>query len=708
MKQLLIKKGSVFVGDIPAPIALPGTVLVRVEYSLVSTGTETSMIKSSGESLVTKAKNPTLFKMGMEAVKRNGPLKTLQMLRGMQDSFTAFGYSLSGVVTEVGTGVTEFKVGDRVACAGAGKANHAEYVSVPKNLVVAVPNNVSLEDAASTTLGSIALQGVRQADLRMGEIVVVIGGGLVGLLAVQMLKASGCIVLVSDTDPSRLKMARSFGADHTASPGELEKLVANLYGTHGVDATLITAATSSSAPLNQAMAITRKRGTVVIVGAIGMQLSRSPFYEKEINLKISCSYGPGRYDYGYEEQGIDYPYGFVRWTENRNMQAYLGLISQGKLSFQAMVAKVVEPEEAPAVYASLNDPENKNKPLAVLIRFQAKERKSGDTVLHLSPEKKSTVKGRIAVGMIGVGGFASDMHVPNIAALKDDFELYALSGRDGARLKNLAKRFGASVCTTDYKELLKDPHVDLVCICTRHNTHASLTIEALNAGKSVFVEKPLALSEEELVAVQKALSTSKGQLFVGFNRRFSPHAVAIKKALNNRLNPLMAYYRMNAGFIPASHWVQTEEGGGRLLGEACHIFDLFTYWTGSTPVEITVNSITPVNDEVLPSDNMTTTIRYADGSVCTLIYTAQGSTELAKESAELFFDRKSIVMTDYFQTTGYGTRLNLKTTTVDKGHVEEFLQVAKALRGEENSWDIAQIITATQVSLMANNQVKNS
>lgn len=709
MKQLLIKKGQVFVENIPAPSVQAGSLLVRVEYSLISTGTETTIIKSSGESLASKAKNPSLLKAGKEALKRHGVRKTLEMIRTMQDNFTAFGYSLAGTVVEVGKGVPDFKPGDRVTCAGAGKANHAEFVSVPKNLVCRIPETVSFEDAASTTVGSIALQGVRQAGPSVGENVAVIGAGLLGLITIQILKANGCTVLISDTDPKRLALAKELGADHTSSPGEFESLVANLFGSKGVDATIITAASASSGPLNQAMALTRKRGTVVVVGAVGLSMERSPFYEKEINLKISCSYGPGRYDPGYEEGGQDYPYGFVRWTENRNMQAYLQLLAEAKVDFSKLVSKIVDADDAPAVYAELNNPENKNKPLAVLIRFQGEEVKPEHSIsLSYPPTKKAPKTGRIKVGMIGVGGFATDMHLPNLQKLDDDFEIYAIANRGGTTAMNNARRYKASLCTTDYNELLQNDDIDLLMISTRHNSHAKLVVEGLKAGKAVFVEKPLALSEKELEEIRKTLQETKGQLFVGFNRRFSPHAVAIRQAVQARINPLMTYYRMNAGFLPPTHWTQTEEGGGRILGEACHIFDLFNYWTGSTPAEIIATPLKSKSAEVMASDNYTITLRYEDGSVCTLIYTAQGNGALSKEAAEIFFDRKSITMGDYQQTTGFGLSLNLKTKTVDKGHLEELRQIALAMRGESNTWDIDQIFSASAISLVANQIIQEN
>ncbi len=706
MQQLVIKKGIVSVSTVPAPQVEPGCVLVQTAYSLVSTGTESSIVKSSGESLITKAKDPNLLKLGMDAVKRNGLKKTLELVRGMSDNEVAFGYSNAGTVVAVGQGVTEFVIGDLVACAGAGKANHAEFVSVPKNLVAKVPKGVDLADAASTTLGAIALQGVRQADPKLGEVVAVVGAGLLGLLAVQMLVANGCTVVVSDNDPNRLKLAKQFGAAYTAKPDELAKVVANLTGTHGVDATLIYAATSSDAPVNQAMAITRKRGTVVIVGAVGMKLSRSPFYEKEINFKISCSYGPGRYDSVYEEQGLDYPYGFVRWTENRNMQAYLQLIASGRLKFAPMVEKTVPIEEAGAVYQQIVDPKVLEKPLAVLIKYE--EKVEPFKRLDLAAPAKAITKGPIKVGFIGVGGFITAMHLPNLKELGNDFTIHAFCDRASVQTKNLGVQYGAAYTTSDPEEIFKDKEIDLVMIGTRHNSHAELTIKALKANKSVFVEKPLALTEEELNDVVAAAKKSKGQLFAGFNRRFSPHNVAIRKALKDRVQPIMAYYRLNAPFLPTTHWTQTHEGGGRILGEACHIFDLFNYWTAANPVSITVNAITPVGTEVLSSDNSLTTITYDDGSVCSLIYTTQGSPDLEKEYAEIFTDRSSIILQDYRQTTGYSVKVNVKTATNDKGHTEEMRQVAKALRGESNGWNMDQIVMASRVSLIVNEQLRSS
>ncbi len=692
MKQVLSTASGTKVENVPAPYMSPNEILVQTHFSVISTGTETSGM-SSGNKQVNKVKKlvkevtqkPVQVVNAAKMLINDGWAKTyneIQKALGGGHGVPT-GYSLSGTVIEVGANVTDISPGDRVACAGAGKANHAEYVSVPRNLVVKIPSTVSFEDAASVTLGSIAMQGVRQANPQLGDTVAVIGLGLLGQITVQLLKANGCRVIGIDLDNHRLKIAEAAGADHLIngaqeSPVEIAK---ELTQNHGVDCTIIAAATASDAPLQQSMEMTRKKGTVVIVGAIGMNLQRSPFYQKEIDLKISCSYGPGRYDSDYEEKGIDYPYGYVRWTENRNMQAYLQLIAEQKLNFNKLVEKTYPIDQAANAYSDLVNAEQ--KPLAVLLSYpDATTTPPATTDLTTSIHVNQTHKknDQISLAVIGAGSFFQGMHYPNLQKLKKDFYLHTVWNRNGNKAKEAAKTLGFEDASTNYDEILKNPAIDSIMICTRHNTHGEMVIKAIEAGKSVFVEKPLAVNHEELSTIKKALQKNNAPLLTGFNRRFAPQIQKIKSLIPNpqSLTPLLINYRVNAGYLPAEHWTQTEEGAGRIIGEACHMFDIFNFFTESTPKNIHTAKITPGNNKFFPHDNVVTTITYENGAVCNLIYTALGDKTLPKERIEIFANGKAFLVDDF--KTG---------TSQDKGHHEELRQWGAFLKGQQENLPIS-------------------
>jgi predicted dehydrogenase/threonine dehydrogenase-like Zn-dependent dehydrogenase len=604
---------------------------------------------------------------------------------------------------QVGEGVTDVQPGDHVACAGSGVANHAEVVLVPRNLLVKVPEGCDLRDAASVTLGSIAMQGVRRADPRLGEVIAVIGLGLLGQLTVQLLKASGCRVIGLDLDVRRGKIAAQLGADHVLNPLEMdvENEVQHLTADHGVDATIITAASQSDAIVQQAMNLTRKKGRVVVVGAVGLGLRRSPLYEKEIDFLISCSYGPGRYDASYEQTGIDYPYAYVRWTENRNMQEYLRLIAEGKISLGQILEREYPVDRAQGAYELLQ--KAVEKPLGVLLTYPlGAERPQREKLGTKAVFAQKPASGKINVALIGAGSFAEAMHLPNLQKLSDLYHLRAVVDVVGSNARAAAEQFGADYASTDYQDILADDSVELVVITTRHSTHAPLAMAAARAGKAIFVEKPMALNQAELDALIAVLEETRVPFTVGFNRRFSPAARRAKEIIAGRQNPLMILYRMNAGYLPPDHWTQMAEGGGRIIGEACHIFDLFQYLVDAPVVEVDALAVVAQNTHILASDNFSATLRFEDGSIATLLYTALGSPNFGKEYMELYANGKVLVMDDYRELRVHGASAKgWGSKRQDKGHLEELLEFGKYLNGGDRPpITLESLQRTTQITLL--------
>lgn len=715
MKQVLVKRGKVQIENVPAPLLGDNHVLVEVAYSLISTGTEVTGVKRSGESLAKKAiHQPENVKKVLNVLKEKGIKKTLALVKRKIGATSPVGYSCSGIVIQVGKGVEGIKPGDRVACAGAGKANHAEIVLVPKNLVVKIPDGCSLKDAASVTLGSIAMQGVRRANSNLGETVAIIGLGLLGQITNQLLKSAGCRTIGFDLQKSRVELAKELGLNcgFVSSEVDIQKEVFNLTSGHGVDNTIITAsAPDNDVIVQQAMEITRKKGKVVVVGDVGLGVKRSPFYEKELDFLISTSYGPGRYDERYEEKGLDYPYAYVRWTERRNMEEYLKLIAEGKLNFGRLVNKIYPIEEAPQAYQALQEGD---RPLAVLLDYHLNEVDTGQklrTKVQASPVVKKKA-GLINVAVIGAGSFAKSVHLPNLQKLSKLYSIRAIVSATGSNAKETAKQFGASYCSTDYREVLVDDDVDMVMICTRHNLHADYSLKALKAGKNVFVEKPLCVTQEELDQISdfynSRLKTQDSRLpllMVGFNRRFSPAALRVKELIKDRQNPIIVNYRVNAGYIPLDHWVHTEEGGGRIIGEACHMFDLLHFFTEAEVKSIDFSSISPATEHVSSRDNFVATLKYTDGSVCTLIYTALGAAEVPKEYIEIYCDGKTLVIDDFKELRVYGGKAKGWKGTQDKGHLEELRVFARYARGEVQPLiDFDALVETSRVSLQVAGQ----
>jgi predicted dehydrogenase/threonine dehydrogenase-like Zn-dependent dehydrogenase len=692
MLQAIIRKGKVNAEDVPAPIVSRGSLLIKVVYSCISAGTEMSSVASSGKSIIRKALDqPEKVRKALNMIVSQGPRETLAKIQGKLEPGVPTGYSVSGVVLAIGEGVSGFAPGDAVAAAGAGIANHAEFVDVPANLVMKMPAGLSFREASTVTLGGIALQGVRRADLRIGEFCVVYGAGILGLLAAQMLQRSGARVIVIDLNDRRLEIAGSLGVELTINGGKEDavKVVNQYTGGFGADAVLFTAATGSSEPLSQSFQICKKKGKVVLVGVVGMSIKREDMYAKELDFIISTSYGPGRYDSNYEQKGLDYPYAYVRWTENRNMTEYLRLIKEGSVKLDKLIEGEFPITDVTEAFESLN---GASKPLMVLLSYGEPSTNPGVYTQHDRKVNISSAKATnntIRIALVGTGGFATGMHLPNIARLNDKYSLHAVVNRTGHKANAIARQYGAKYATTDVEEILNDREVDLVLICTRHDSHAQLTLKALRAGKNVFVEKPLATTREELEQIEDFYktpsATPKPLLFVGFNRRFSPYATEAKKHTDKRINPLFMHYRMNAGYIPLDSWVH--EDGGRIVGEACHIIDLMTFFTGSRIRSISAEELTPANEKISSADNKSIILKYEDGSVGTLEYFAIGSRDLSKEHMELHFDEKSIVMDDYKSLKGYGVSVKDPATPVsEKGQLEELHVLYHALKKGE--WPI--------------------
>jgi len=709
VKQVLIKQGQVVVEDIPAPQVEPGFLLVRVKFSSISAGTEMSGLKSASQPLWKRAlKNPKAVKSTMEMAATRGLTHTRNVIQGKLSEGNPTGYSASGIVLEVGDGIENLQPGDRVACAGAQCAHHAEIICVPRNLTVPLPKDLSLPVASTVTLGAIALQGVRRAQPTLGETFAVIGLGILGQLTTQMLRANGCRVIGADLDASRIELAKSLGMDFSLSPEENNEHILRLTDGEGVDGVIITAASPSDEVISNAFKMCRKKGRVVLVGDVGLNLKREDIFPKELDFFISTSYGPGRYDPQYEEKGLDYPIGYVRWTENRNMAEYLNLISKGKIDIEPLIHSSFEISQAATAYETLK--KDKEKPMIVLLSYPESKEDAKPSRVIPNPSARASESGKIKIALAGAGGFIKGMHIPNLQALSRRYQIHAVTSRTGSNASNTAKQVGAQYCTTDYQEILNDPRVDAVLIGTRHHQHASMVLEALQAGKHVLVEKPLALTRIELESIQSFYTTSQQApvLLTGFNRRFSPVAQRAKKLIENRTNPMIINYRMNAGYIPLDHWVHTEEGGGRNLGEACHIYDLFTFLTESQAVSVQSQSLTPKTEHYSSRDNFVATVGFEDGSVATLTYTALGSNEFPKEQMEIFSDGKVLVLDDYKQLRVHGSNAKgVSSKLTDKGHKRELEAFAETLK-KGGEWPIPlwQQLQATEIALQIETQLK--
>lgn len=709
MKQLLVRKGQVVAADVPAPGVGAANVLVRVHHSCVSIGTEVSGIKNSSLPLWKRAlKQPHHAKRVLQLMRDQGVVRVFNRVTGMLNAGTPTGYSAAGRVVAVGDRVEGFAVGDLVACAGAGVANHAEIIDVPVNLAVRLPEGLGTAEASTVTLGAIAMQGVRRAAPALGETFVVVGLGILGQITQQLLRVSGVRTIGTDVDAQRIAMARELGMVHglEASAPDLVARVQQLTDGYGADGVIITAAASTNSEIiATAMRCCRRKGRVIVVGDVGLNLQRHEFYAKELDVLISCSYGPGRYDPVYEEQGQDYPLAYVRWTENRNMQEYLRLLAEKRVTLTPLAPEVFPLESAPAAYEALQRPGK--KPMLVLLSYPLDGPMPARTlVLDGGTSRKS---GRIGVACVGAGGFAQLMHLPNLLKQRAHFELRAVCSRTGANALATARQFEAPLATTDYEAVLRDASVDLVILCTRHNLHAGMALRALQAGKHVLCEKPLALTQEEIDGIEAFYADGKAGkpvLMVGFNRRWSPAFQAVLGALRNRTTPVVAQYTMNAGFIPLDHWVHGPEGGGRNVGEACHIYDLFFALARSECVDIAMAGIPAQGRQWARNDNFIATLTFADGSVCSLTYTAQGAKAYPKERLQVFSEGKVIVLDDYKSVEVHGGKGKIwNSVAQDKGQEAELVALAGMIRDGASATFIAEQIAVSRATLEAESRL---
>lgn len=710
MKQAIVRKGFVIAEDIPAPVVSDGSVLIKVIYSCISAGTEKAGVISSGTPLIKRIlKQPEKVIKTLKLAKSEGISRVYKQVVGEIQAGKPIGYSLSGVVVGVGKGIQQFKTGDRVAAAGGGYANHAEFVDVPVNLVVKIPEDLGFMEASTVTLGAIALHGVRRADLALGEYCAVYGTGIIGLLTVQLLVSSGIRVIALDLDDNRLQLAKKFGAELTINTSNTDpvKAVENFTGGSGSDAVIFTASTSSSEPLSQSFKMCRRKGKVILVGVSGMEVNRNDIYPKEIDLIISTSYGPGRYDKNYEEKGIDYPYPYVRWTENRNLAEYLRLVKAGSVDINPMINKVYPIDQVKDAFQALG----KDTPPSLLTLLDygmaeinlLKEELPRSTRIEIN--KKSISKDVFHVALIGAGNFATSMHLPILSKLKNKFTLHAVTDKIGNVAKSVAEQYKAVYATSNPEDVFQDDHIDVVLICTRHDSHGDLVLHALKNGKHVFVEKPLASNPDQLSEIENyyKLDTpeDKPVLMVGFNRRFSRYAAEIKTSIAGHISPLFLHYRMNAGYLPPDHWVY--ETGGRIIGEACHIIDLMTFLVGKPLSSFTYDSLEPETGKFSSSDNKSIILKYDDGSVATIEYFSLGNMKFPKENMEIHFDEKTILLSDYQQLKGYGVTVNeIKTDKPDKGHYEEWLAFYNCIKTPGAHWPIPlhEMIETTRLTHM--------
>jgi polar amino acid transport system substrate-binding protein len=681
MKQVVLRGGAPTVADVPAPSPASGHVLVANAASLISSGTERAGVSASGGggSLPMRAiRNPQLVLMTLNYAREHGVRDTVDAVRNAVSDDTVLGYSSAGVVLHTG-GIADFRLGQHVACAGAGRANHAEVVSVPGNLVAPVPDGVPLRDAAFTTVGAIALQGVRRAEAQLGERVVVVGLGLIGLLTVQLLKAAGCRVLGVEPSPERRALGSELGAEHVVSPDEADTAAKQWTGGVGADATLITASSASDAIVNQAIGLLRRKGRVVVVGDVGLGVERGPIYQREADFLISTSYGPGRYDPTYEEGGLDYPIAYVRWTENRNMEEFLRLLATGDVKVEPLVELELTADRAAEAYARVT---GDAPPLATVLTYDPARARDGMPEVTRVSSKRGTAKGDVTVGLIGPGSFVRGVHLPNLRA------------DTGVRIKTVVARRSTSAtdivrslridgeAATDWRVAVEDPELDLVVIGTRHDSHAEIAAAALRAGRAVFVEKPLGLTRDEIDEVWAA-GRDNDRLAIGFNRPFSPLAQRLRGEFDAVEGPAHLVYRVNAP-LAADHWLNDPRvGGGRILGEACHMID-FANWLCGTPLRVSAGAL-PAPPTVGSVESASITIEYANGSLATVLYSGVGAGAMPKERVEVLRGARSWVLDDFRALTSWGPggERTEEARGQDKGHAELMRRVLAACRGRQ-------------------------
>ena len=663
MRQLLqnLKNGKMEILEVPFPLLEKGWILVKNHFSVISPGTEGKTVKDARRGYLGKAKaRQEEVKKVIEMARTVGIKETYDLVRNKLEAPSALGYSSAGEVIEVGADVEGFKIGDYVACGGA-TAVHAEIIAVPKNLCVQVPKHVSLEEAAFTTLAAVAIQGIRQADLRFGENCVVIGLGLLGLLSIQILSAAGIKALGVDIDQTQVNEAISQGiapAFNRNQPG-IEDYILNFTQGNGADAVIITAAASSLDPVEFAGKISRKKGKVVVVGSVPTGFSRTNYYRKELDLRMSSSYGPGRYDPEYEEKGIDYPIGYVRWTENRNMQAFIDLLAEKRLDVKRLISHVYKLENASDAYDMIV---NKSEPYSgILIDYSS----SGVVKRKVVLKEQKFIPGKVTAGFIGAGSFAQNVFLPKIHGLCD---LVGVMTARGNETRYVADKYGFNYCTDNADDILNDNNINTIFILTRHNLHAGYIIQALKKGKHVYTEKPLCLTENELESIKKEFEGKDLHLMVGFNRRFSPLITRVKQMFLDDM-PKSLNFRINAGRLPHAHWVNdTKIGGGRILAEVCHFIDLAAYLAGGKIVSVSADSL---NSPEYIEDTVVIDLAFDNGSVASISYFSNGSKRLSKEHLEIFCGGDVVGIDDFRKMSIYANKVTFsKLKRQDKGHHE--------------------------------------
>ncbi len=671
MKQLIKnnKTGELAVKEVPAPHLGKNSILVRNRYSAVSVGTESSSVEIAKKNLIQKARSrPAEFRKVMELMKREGVLSAYRKAMSKLELPAPLGYSSAGEVVEAGKGVKGFQSGDRVACGGCG---HAEIIAVPRNLCVKVPDGVSFKEAAFTTIGSIAMQGVRQAGVKLGERVVVIGLGIVGQITLQLIEAAGGNPTGIDIDKDIVDFTTNLGYRVFHRKEEsLPDRIRSLTGGLGADSVIITAGTSSNDPVEFASSILRDRGRMTVVGAVRMDIPREPFYMKELSMNLSRSYGPGRYDVNYEQKGQDYPVGYVRWTENRNMAAVLELLEKGKINIEKLITDSFPFSRAPSAYDKM---ERAESPVIGTLLEYGVDAGTSRTINLESAGKRKIVSGEVQIGFIGAGSYAQNFLLPNLAR-HGEIAFRGLSTATGMNADHLGRKYGFQYVTTEAERIFDDHEVNCVFIATRHDLHARFVVAGLEAGKHVFVEKPLAICEEELERVREAYQESDGTLMVGFNRRFSPHLKKTMKFFRDNPGPKAINYRINAGFLPREHWLHDAEvGGGRIVGEACHFVDLCNFITGSQLKGMSVEVMDTGREDIPSEDTSLISLKYRDGSVAAVSYLSNGNSRLPKERIEIFGNGSSVVIEDFKKSKFYrGNRSRkFRMRKQDKGQKNE-------------------------------------
>ena len=707
MKQILQnpRSGKLEQVEVPAPAPDRGQILVRNAYSVMSPGTEKLAMDFARSSLVGKARSrPDLVAQVIRKLGQEGPLPTYRAVVNRLDAPQPLGYASAGVVEQVGAGVDQFRPGDRVACAGAGYANHAELVVVPTNLTVCVPESLGLDRASFATLGSIALQGIRVGDPRLGEIVLVVGLGLIGQLTVQLLLANGCRVLGLDLDPSRVERALGLGMEWGGPPtANLDSVLARATDGHGVDLAIVTASADSSEPIAKAAEACRHRGRVVVVGATAMSLDRRTFYEKELELRMSMSYGPGRYDRRYEEEGYDYPLPYVRWTEQRNLRAFVELASRGNIDPLTLDVEVVDFAAATDAYEALGRGERRS--LAVVFRYSEEIDRRRSHALVPQTKNSQRAVNDVGVAFIGAGNYAKGVLLPLVAGA-NRVALRSIVAATGASARRTAERFGFANCGTDPDQALGDESVHLVFVATRHDSHSDLAVRAMRAGKSVWLEKPVGLTLEEVEAVASTARELGAHFTVGFNRRFSAHARAVKAEFADRTGPMAVQYVIAAGPAPAGSWLMDPSvGGGRLIGEACHFVDLCNFLVGRSLVQVSGVALA-ANREI--DDSTQIVLSYSDGSIASIAYLANASTDLVKERWEAHAEGRSMLCDNFRALTRSGSRKR-SGINQDKGQATAVREFIKGVRtGSGGLVPLEEIVSASAATIKIADSIREN